>query len=367
MRKKDSSILIVLPNDHLGGAEQLLKNIGYFFSKEQRVIFLFLKSPIKKWNLPNNNIELIYSNKKREINSLGYLSKEVFRITRNYNIQFTFTSHTHTNGFLGILRLLRILKTDYFVVRESTVITRRFKGIKLLQFKFLYYSGYWFNDLVICQTSRMRRYLLDDIKFAYKWNLKVINNPINLEAIKLLEHNDCEISNEDYIIAAGRLIKLKGFDILIKAYSDLKRKGFTENLYILGEGAERENLEKLVDSLNLNQSVRLLGFKENPIPYFSKAKIAVVSSIVEGFPNVLLQMMSQCNRVVSTKCAGDIDKIPSVVTCQPNSVNSLAIAMEDALINNNEKINRIAFDTYLASNNIEKYLDKINYYLNGRN
>jgi hypothetical protein len=87
----------------------------------------------------------------------------------------------------------------------------------------------------------------------------------------------------------------------------------------------------------------------------------VVSSRIEGFPNVLLQMMSQNNNVVSTTCAGDIDKIRDVVICKPNNVLELKFAIETSLARNNN--NRTSFDNYLKSRSINEFMKTVNIFL----
>src|SRR5690606_20880375 len=114
----------------------------------------------------------------------------------------------------------------------------------------------------------------------------------------------------NFIVTAGRLIHEKGYDILINAFAELKEKYPDLKLIILGYGDLKQELIYLATSLNIEQDVIFWGFVENVYPFFKKAKACVISSRVEGFPNVLLQMMSQNSNVVSTTCAGGIDTIP---------------------------------------------------------
>jgi N-acetylgalactosamine-N,N'-diacetylbacillosaminyl-diphospho-undecaprenol 4-alpha-N-acetylgalactosaminyltransferase len=109
-------------------------------------------------------------------------------------------------------------------------------------------------------------------KLNNQYNLKktkTINNPIDLNSIskKLLYPKPFGF---DYILAVGRLSREKGFDILINAFakSNLKSK---VKLIILGEGKEKNNLEKLIVKLDLKSQVLLYGKVDNPFIYMKNA------------------------------------------------------------------------------------------------
>ena len=103
------------------------------------------------------------------------------------------------------------------------------------------------------------------------------------------------------VITAGRLSPGKGFPDLINAIDILKCE-MPIKLAILGEGESRKELESLIKSKNLEDTVRLLGFQSNPLKYFNKANVFVLSSYFEGLPNVLIEAMASGCSVVSTDC-----------------------------------------------------------------
>ena len=70
----------------------------------------------------------------------------------------------------------------------------------------------------------------------------------------------------------------------------------------MGEGEERATLQGLINELELNDDVTLLGFKPNPIAYMKKATVFVLSSNWEGFGNVLVEAMACGTPVISTDC-----------------------------------------------------------------
>ena len=86
-------------------------------------------------------------------------------------------------------------------------------------------------------------------------------------------------SSGELFVAVGRLTRQKGFDRLIEACRLLRDEGYSFELWILGEGSEREKLEELIQKYSLNDRVSLLGFIENPYPCIKEADILVLSLI----------------------------------------------------------------------------------------
>lgn len=103
------------------------------------------------------------------------------------------------------------------------------------------------------------------------------------------------------LVAAGRLAAWKGFDDLIRAMSHLPRER-RARLLILGDGPMRAELEALVTELGLGDRVRFAGYVENPLKFFVHADVFVLSSLVEGLPNVLVEAMMCGCTPVSTDC-----------------------------------------------------------------
>lgn len=358
-------ILIVLPNDVLGGAEQFLHMIGHFFYFKGFTVDVFFlkKKTTNAWNNVNDNrFRLYYTNNVKE--KYGVISL-FYKLVLNYNTRYdyVFTSHTHVSSFISLLRKLKIVKANYHIARESTSIFKRFTGFKLLVFKYHYSFNYNNIDLLICQTDFMKEQLVESMpSLAKQIKIKVIPNPINLIDLNKKEIRT-SVKYYNYIVSAGRLIPEKGFDILIDAFSRIKLDRKDIKLVILGEGQDRRMLEDKIKSLGLQGEVILQGFVDDVYPWFKGAEACVVSSRIEGFPNVLLQMMSQNNKVVSTLCAGGIEDIEGLIIAETNNVESLYTSISQCL-ENDSTTNRVLFDKELQSRSVDRFLEKIEEYLN---
>lgn len=115
------------------------------------------------------------------------------------------------------------------------------------------------------------------------------------------EHEWLQREGGPVLVAAGRLAAWKGFADLIRAMKELSRSR-KARLMILGDGPLREELQALIVELGLSDTVKLLGYVANPLKFFARADVFVLSSHVEGLPNVLVEAMMCGCTPVSTDC-----------------------------------------------------------------
>jgi glycosyltransferase involved in cell wall biosynthesis len=104
--------------------------------------------------------------------------------------------------------------------------------------------------------------------------------------------------------AAGRLSPEKGFDLLLQAAADLRRRGHDLSVLIAGEGPERARLEHLARALGLGDRCRLLGYRADLRPIYEAMDVYALSSHREGLPNVLLEAMAMGVPVAATRING---------------------------------------------------------------
>ena len=162
-----------------------------------------------------------------------------------------------------------------------------------------------FNDIVFVSNSAKEGFIKlfgDDFE-----KMHVKYNPIIAhDVIKRSEEEVTDIvkpKDKKLLVTSGRLVSQKGFDNLLEACNKLNKDGFNYELWILGEGWERTNLENLIEKYELN-NVKLLGYKDNPYKYIKQGDIFVCSSRNEGFSLVIAEAMLLGLPVISTNCAG---------------------------------------------------------------
>ena len=160
-------------------------------------------------------------------------------------------------------------------------------------------------------------------------NTVVIPNPVNVSFIK---SNILSAPRMKYIVSCGRLIKLKQFDVLINAFNRVVGLYPDHKLVIIGDGEERRALKNQVSYLGLEDKIIFTGNVENPYQWFSSAEIGVVASSIEGFPNVLLEMMaSGTSKIVTTPCADGLTDIPNIIITEDRSESSIVRGLMSAL------------------------------------
>lgn len=135
---------------------------------------------------------------------------------------------------------------------------------------------------------------------AIQKKINVIPNPVLLPVRN--EQNLDKDGSKKILLAMGRLVDQKGFDLLIKAFAKLKSKFPEWQINIWGEGEKKTYLENLCKELSLQKKVIFKGMNQDNYTVMKQADIFVLSSRYEGFPNVLAEAMACGLPVISFDC-----------------------------------------------------------------
>tara|TARA_B110000211_G_scaffold234517_1_gene304536 strand:- start:3948 stop:5012 length:1065 start_codon:yes stop_codon:yes gene_type:complete len=178
---------------------------------------------------------------------------------------------------------------------------------------------YPFSNGLIVQSE------YDKDKYKFHKNCKVIQNP--LQAI----HNHHIVMRKNIILGVGRLVDLKGFDMLIEAFSKLKNREDWK-LILLGEGELRQTLQQQIYELKLENIVYMPGNTKDVESYYKKASIFVHSSRLEGFPNALIEAMANGCAPIAFDClTGPSDIIEHKINgllVEAENIDSLEAAIQ---------------------------------------
>lgn len=304
-----------------GGAERVLSTLtNYFINNYEITIITFnneksfykLDERIKIVSLNSNkNSNNIFYAIKNNINTIIKLTKEIKTINSDVVISFMTTSN-----ILSILAC-KILNKPIIISERTNydfLSSKIWKKIRKIVYPFC-------NHLVVQSNYDLEKY-------SFVKNVSIIENPLFI--------NDFteQIQRKNYFLAVGRLDKVKGFDMLIEAYSKLDT---TWKLIIIGEGNERKVLEEQIKRLNLSHKIELLGRKNDVEKYYMEAGVFVLSSRMEGYPNALVEAMACGCPAISFDCktgpANIIDNGMNGILISSDDICQLVEAMKKLQLN----------------------------------
>ena len=282
-----------LSSDTFAGIEQYVDEISNEQSHNHQVIIVTNKSILKKFN---NNVS------KTHFSSLG------------------------RNSPLGLLRLFFLIKeiSPNIIHTHATKPTYMINKIKS-----------FFNVKHVATIHGVKKNL-DEFNKA---DFITMGNETYLD--KLKNKNKLVISNwaldpisydsgsrKEYFLAIGRLVKEKGFDILINAWKDIDEK-----LIILGSGRLKKNLLKQIkDTSQENKIFIEESVSKNQIDeFYSRARMLIISSRREGGPRVALEALLRGIKVISTKVGHMPDIMDEEYLCNPDSLEDLSELIKNSI------------------------------------
>jgi glycosyltransferase involved in cell wall biosynthesis len=355
--------LFLLPSDLMGGAEYNVLKLADELSLDPKnqidVVFLSRREiENSRWD-DLKGVNLIRIPASRELIGV-FLFIGFLLIGKPRSYDYIFSTHVHTNSFVSLLRKFRLLSSSRLFLRESTNIFSWFSGLKLCLMKF-FYSFYSSDALLICQTNAMYKELVSNIPRLRDNKYVVLRNPLDCEAIRFqstLADDFKKSVDVVRVVAVGRLVSEKAFDQLIKAVA-LMDNGV--ELYLIGGGPELEHLQVLAKTLGVEERVFFMGQQVNPFQYMRGSDVSVVSSRLEGFPNVLLEMMCLSHRIVATRCAEGVENLPGILTCEVEDSEALAETINEALSLREDELIRMSNERekYLSSISSERYINEL--------
>lgn len=218
------------------------------------------------------------------------------------------------------------------LLREDTSVGAQFGSNARGPKRWLYQHLYTRADQIICVAD----YVLNDLAVNFcipREKLLRIYNPVEIDRVRQMaaEKGNPYLNSNPRFVAVGRLAKVKGFDILLEAMAQARRKLPLAELVILGEGPLEAELKRQARQLGVNDSVHFPGFQSNPYGHMKHADVFVLSSRYEGMPLVLLEALALGLPVVAADCPGGVREAiagcPSARLVAPQDAAALAEAM----------------------------------------
>jgi len=296
------NIAIFIPSMVGGGAERVVAHLLNYINKDHYNLTLIVLNKELSYDIPLNvDIKVL------KANSLKTVLPELIKYFKHTNIDLLVSHMSLTNIVSIIARRLSRRNFPIIAVEHSTP-SIKFKNEGMLRtlIPFLMKKTYHLADVIVCVSEGVKKDLVSLLLKKDHSNILTIYNPV---VSKILEQKKKEKINHEWfkqekkvIIGIGRLEPVKNFSLLIEAFHDVYIQDNETRLIILGEGSERNKLQKKIESLGLSDIVDMPGFVQNPFGYLSKASLFVLSSNFEGLPTVVIEALACGIPVVATDC-----------------------------------------------------------------
>jgi glycosyltransferase involved in cell wall biosynthesis len=345
-------VLEVIDSLYAGGAESLLKNFLIEAKKyndfEIEVCTLYSRNIFEE-ELADNGIRVHNLNLSFKYNPIGIF--KILNVIRRGNYDIIHVHLFPADIFVAISSLF-LPRRIKFIFSEHSNYNRR-RSIKF--FKVIDGFTYSRYGKIVCISKQVREALI-------KWCPEIAHKIIIIKnAIPITKKFNSEENKIYDVIFVGRLERVKGVDILLKAIQILKEKHYRNlRVAIVGDGSLMESLKKLALRYRINENIDFLGVRKDVLKLMRKSLIFVLPSMWEGFGLVLLEAMSVGTPVVATKVGG----IPEIIEdnkdgilLEPENPEELAKAILRLLsdVNLRSLISSNAYKKVKEEYSIEKY------------
>ncbi len=305
MKTSKERLAIFLPGLYEGGAERTMLNLAGGISERGYSVDLVLaraEGPYME-QIPDT-VRVVDLEAPRVLGSVSALAKYLQRERPTALLSAMFTNLIA----LWARRLCGV--PQRIVINEQNTLSCLVRYKNDLRWKLYPRLAAWFYpwaDNIIAVSNEVA---IDLARVAnIPQNLiQVVYNPVLTKDLRIksempLDHPWFKEGEPPVILAVGRLTDQKALDVLISAFS-LVRKDWPARLLILGEGENRPALQSLIGQLGLEQDVSLMGFVQNPYPYLKHTSLFVLPSRWEGLPTVLIEALYLGAPIVATDCPG---------------------------------------------------------------
>lgn len=326
-------IYFILPDLSAGGAERVSVTIARLLKKNGfDVEFLNLgnaKGDMESWLVPEFKLTSFgYSRVLKALPKLKTFMKHHPEAT-------FFSSREHTN-LVGLLAAK--LSYSRMIVRipnmPNNKLDHGLAGWKMRIVKAINKRLFTAASMVVAQNKEMRKQLLSYYSLPED-KVVAINNPVDKDHVLKSADGSKNPYNEGekVFLAACTIDYRKGIDVLIDAWPKVKEQVYNAHLYIIGRDTS-VYAEEMKKKASAQKGISFLGFQANPYSYLKHCDVFVLSSRMEGFPNVVLEAMCFNKPIASTTCVDVINEIiqPGVngYTCGIEDSYALAKAMVEA-------------------------------------
>lgn len=196
-------------------------------------------------------------------------------------------------------------------------------------------------NTILCVSENIRNILISKGTDFEKKSF-VIYNPLDENKINILSKESLDYKTKNLkIINVGRLTEQKNIFLLLEAFQKNYKKNKNIELWLVGDGPKKKELQDMCKILQIDKNVIFWGFQENPYKFILNSDFFVSSSNYEGFSLVIFETIFIKKRVIVTRSISDFDKLitPDLGQVVPvNNLTALTEAIEFEIKNKNHII-----------------------------
>lgn len=225
-------------------------------------------------------------------------------------------------------------KTKIVIMIDNKLSTLKQGKLKHKISYILYKKTYKYADAIIIAHEEGYKDFINSFDINENKIYRIYHPLINKEEIEFAERPNhiWYKNNEKIVLSVGRLVKEKDFPTLISAFKIFKEENKEYKLLILGEGPERENLETIIKESNLEDSVDLYGYSNNPYSFMKYSEMFVLTSVKEAFGNVIVEALASGTQIIATNCNSGgpreiLENGKYGILCECGNVDEIANAM----------------------------------------
>lgn len=307
MKKK---ILFLINTLRDGGAEKILVDIVNNLDPEKydiEVRLIYTRGVY--FDRLNSNIKLSFISGRLESFRAKIVSKMLPRLSSEflhrlfirdtYDIEVAFLEGYATKIVAGAPKETKKLAWVHCDVTKTEWITGVYKTDEGFS------NCYRKIDEVICVSESVKEAFIE--RFGEVTKLTVKYNPVDDKKIRELSREEISLqpkANKITLVSIGRMSYPKRFIRLLTAVNNLLKQGYKIELWLLGDGEERKDLETFVQEQEIQDAVTFTGYLKNPYPYIRQADLYVCSSIYEGFSTAATEAIVLGIPVLTTDVSG---------------------------------------------------------------
>ncbi len=354
--KNTNKILVFNANLDGGGAENVITMItNNLFNKKKYVKLALAKKRGEYLSFVNKKINIIDFDKSRTL----YCFFDLVKLITKEKPDYIFSTIVNSNIISLLLKRFFILFKLKVIIRESNHLSQKL-GNKIFVneiLKFMSKILYKYSDVVISPTKVISRDLIENFNTP-KCKIKEIGNPAEYDRILRLSNEKIqEKLPKNYLIAIGRLTYQKNYEFLINSFYHFQKSIKNCNLIILGQGPDKNNIQKQIYDLKLQNKIKLYGYKKNPFKFIKRSQILILSSRWEGYPNVLVQGMALKKRIVATDCHGNSKAVLGENGTIIKTENPITFAKAISKVYKSKNNYKVFYKKDLVKDNIKKFLE----------